>query len=262
MSELSEVISKFEPITLADMEIVKLMDRVDTKYVFPASQLLTILEGMKNDYRLMEIDNIRIHRYESLYYDTKDFMLYGKHQMGKLNRWKLRFRRYADSGGPTFFEIKYKNNKARTIKRRIRVKEIGNRIEDKAEFFLKEITPFTPEIFVPKMWVNYSRMTFVNKFSQERLTIDTNLHYIKADSEGNMEVRFPQMVVAEAKRDKASSISQFIRLVRLTGVRESGISKYCFGIYNLFDTVKKNNFKPRVRFIHKMAGTNLSPTGT
>jgi len=110
--------------------------------------------------------------------------------------------------------------------------------------------------------VNYSRMTFVNKFSQERLTIDTNLHFIKATSDGNTEeVKFPQMVIAEAKRDKASSVSEFIRMVRIGAIRESGISKYCFGIYNLFDSVKKNNFKPRVRFIHKMSKTNFSLAG-
>jgi hypothetical protein len=108
---------------------------------------------------------------------------------------------------------------------------------------------------MPKMWVNYSRMTFVNKFSQERLTIDTDLEFSKANSTGEFSVKFPQMVIAEAKRDKASSVSQFIRMVRTTGVRESGISKYCFGVYNLFHHLKKNNFKERVRFVHKMAET-------
>jgi hypothetical protein len=105
-------------------------------------------------------------------------------------------------------------------------------------------------------------MTFVNKFSEERLTMDINLHFIKPGSADNFTVRFPQMVIAEAKRDKVSSISKFIRLVRTTGVRESGISKYCFGIYNVYTEVKKNNFKERVRFVHKMANFHLSPTGT
>lgn len=263
MQKLTDVIAKFEPITLAEMESVKLMERVDSKYVFPFSQLPAILEGMIYTYRLLEIDNLRLHRYESLYYDTSDFKLFSRHQLGRLNRWKLRFRKYVDSGGLTFFEIKFKNSKQRTIKNRVKIKEIGNRIEGKAEKFLKETTRFIPETFEPKIWVNYSRMTFVNKFSQERLTIDTNLHFVKADPGVNISgSRFPQMAIAEAKRDKASSVSEFIRMVRINGIRESGISKYCFGIYNLFDSVTKNNFKPRVRFIHKMAGTHLSPTGT
>ena len=261
--KINEVASQFEPITLKEMENVKLMERVDSKYVFPASQLPKILEGMTSTYRLLEINNIRQHRYESLYYDTKDFQLFKRHHLGRLNRWKLRFRKYVDSSGLTFFEIKFKNSKERTIKSRVKMKVIGNKIEDKAEKFLKEITPFSSEMFEPKMWVNYSRMTFVNKFMEERLTIDTDLHFVKAYPDGSIsEARFPQMVIAEAKRDKVSSISEFIRMVRLNGIRESGISKYCFGIYNLFNEVKKNNFKPRVRFIHKMAGMPFQQTGT
>ena len=255
--ELKKDIEKFEPITLSEMENVKLMDRVDSKYVFPASMLPQILNGMTSTYRLLEINDVRLHRYESLYYDTTDFQLYKRHQLGRLNRWKVRFRKYVDSGGLTFFEIKFKNSKERTIKNRVKMKDIAAKIEDKANNFLKEITPFTSEMFEPKIWVNYSRMTFVNKFSEERLTIDTDLHFVKADSSTNFEVRFPQMVIAEAKRGKASSVSEFIRMVRLNAIRESGISKYCFGIYHLFDEVKKNNFKPRVRFIHKMAGSSL-----
>lgn len=263
MSALNEVIKKFEPITLAEMESVKLMERVDSKYVFSASHLPKIMEGMLSDYRLLEINGVRMHRYESLYYDTNDFQLFRRHHLGRLNRWKFRFRKYVDSGGLTFFEIKFKNSKERTIKNRVKMKDIDHAIEGKAADFMKEISSFSPEHFEPKMWVNYSRMTFVNKYSQERLTIDTDLHFKKAYPDGTIsEARFPQMVIAEAKRDKASSVSQFIRLVRLTGVRESGISKYCFGVYNLFDSVKKNNFKPRVRFIQKMAATDLSNTGT
>ena len=263
MSELNDVLKKFEPITLAEMENVKLMERVDSKYVFPASKLPEILEGMTSSYRLLEIDTIRLHRYESLYYDTNDFILFGRHHLGRLNRWKFRFRKYVDSGGLTFFEIKFKNNKQRTIKNRVKVKDIPTVIGDKAAAFMKEISPFSPEQFEPKMWVNYSRMTYVNKFSEERLTIDTDLHFIKANPDGGIkEARFPGMVIAEAKRGKASSISEFTRMVRLNAIRESGISKYCFGIYNLFEEVKKNNFKPRVRFIHKMAGMPFEQTGT
>ena len=268
MNALNNIVNKFEPITLAGMDRVKLMERVDSKYVFPASQLPLILEGMIPSYRLLDINNIRLHRYESLYFDTNDFRLFGRHHLGRLNRWKLRFRRYVDSGGLTFFEIKFKNNKGRTIKERIKWKEEEMSITGKAESFLLTTTPFKENIFQPTMWVNYARMTFVNKFSEERLTMDTNLHFIKANpiaigSDGNIsEARFPQMVIAEAKRDKASSISEFIRLVRMNAIRESGISKYCFGIYNLFNDIKKNNFKPRVRFIHKMAGMPFQQTGT
>ncbi len=254
MQNYSSILSQFEPISLEEMDGVKLMERTDTKYVFPVTELQEILEGMISQYRLLEINNIRNQRYESLYYDTKDFLLYTKHLIGKPDRFKIRFRRYNDSDGLTFFEIKHKNNKGTTAKKRIRMTGIESGISDKANEFLIKHTPFQPEIFLPVIWVNYSRMTFVNKFSQERLTIDTNLNFLKAGNPDETCLAFPQMVIAEAKREKAASVSQFIRLVRKTGVREGSISKYCFGIYNLINEVPKNNFKPKVRFACKMAG--------
>ena len=166
MSQLNTILAKFEPITLAEMDSVKLMERVDSKYVFPFSELPRILEGMISTYRLLQINHVRVHRYESLYYDTKDFQLFKRHHLGRLNRWKFRFRKYVDSGGLTFFEIKFKNSKERTIKNRVKMMEISNRIEGKASDFLKEISAYNSDSLEPKMWVNYSRMTFVNKFSQ------------------------------------------------------------------------------------------------
>lgn len=256
MDAIRNIASTFEPISLEGMDSVRLMDRVDTKYVFSASLLPSLMEEMKKDYRLLDIDNIRAHRYESLYFDTEDFNLYSKHLSGKLNRYKFRFRKYVDSGSLTYFEIKFKNNKGRTLKERVKIKDGNLSIAGKAESFLRSTTAFTPDMLLPKMWVNYSRMTFVNRHSQERLTVDTDLHFIRTDErEAPLTVRFPRMVIAEAKRDKVSSVSPFIRLVRSNGAREGAISKYCFGIYHLFDDIKKNNFKERVTYIRKATGT-------
>lgn len=252
MLEFNNILSLFEPITLEEMDSVKLMERTDTKYIFPVKELPEILEGMISQYRLLEINNVRNQRYESLYFDTNDLLLYTKHLIGKPDRFKIRFRRYVDSNSLTYFEIKHKNNKGTTAKKRIKMADIESGIIEKGNDFLTSNTPYQPEIFSPSIWVNYSRMTFINKFSQERLTIDTNLNYINAKD--NTSVSFPQMVIAEAKREKVATVSQFVRLVRKTGVREGSISKYCFGIYNLFNNVPKNNLKPKVRFIYKMAG--------
>ncbi|OFX28139.1 MAG: hypothetical protein A2033_08485 [Bacteroidetes bacterium GWA2_31_9] len=258
MSDFNLILSKFEKISLEEMDSVKLMERTDTKYVFNIKELPEILEGMISEYRLLEINDIRNQRYESLYYDTKDFLLYTKHLRGKPTRYKIRFRRYLDSNGLTFFEIKHKNNKGTTAKKRIKVSDIESGIIDKANEFIVKHTPYQPDIFFPSIWVNYSRMTFVNKYSQERLTIDTNLTYKNSNNPENNPKSFPELVIAEAKREKTASVSQFIRLVRKTGVREGSISKYCFGIYNLINNVPKNNFKPKVRMVCKMARITIN----
>lgn len=41
------------------MDSVKLMDRTDTKFTFHISQLIEILELVKNDYRVLEIEEKR-----------------------------------------------------------------------------------------------------------------------------------------------------------------------------------------------------------
>ncbi len=256
MPELNNILSLFEPVSLTEMDSVKLMERTDTKYVFPIAELPEILKGMTSQYRLLEINNVRNQQYESLYFDTENLLLYTKHLIGKPDRYKIRFRRYLDSDGLTFFEIKHKNNKKITSKKRTKMADIESGIIPKANEFIISHTPYQPQIFMPCIWVNYSRMTFVNKYSKERLTIDTNLNYIKAID--NASVSFPQMVIAETKREKAAPVSQFVRLVRKTGVREGSISKYCFGIYNLFENVPKNNLKPKVRFVYKMAGMHFN----
>lgn len=98
MNTLSQVLSRFEPISLEQMDNVRLMDRTDTKFVFRIEQLPFFLEQVSNDYRVLEVTSARISRYETLYFDTEDFQLYLKHQNGKLNRYKIRFRKYVESG--------------------------------------------------------------------------------------------------------------------------------------------------------------------
>jgi len=227
------------------MENVKLMDRKDTKYVFKFQQLPEYLEQLKNDYSVLVVETNRVSRYESLYFDTKNFDLYHSHHRGKPNRFKIRFRKYVESN-LNFFEIKFKNNKGRTIKSRVKQKEIDGFITDKAEVLLKEKTPLFPNELEAKLWVNYSRITFVNKNFPERVTIDIDLSF-KKDEEYKT---IPNLVIAEVKQDKAA-VSVFIKLMKKNHVRAGSISKYCFGIISLFNKIKHNNFKPNLNLIKK-----------
>ena len=46
----------FDPISLTEMDAVKLMNRTDTKFVFPLSTLIKILPKLQKHYRILEID--------------------------------------------------------------------------------------------------------------------------------------------------------------------------------------------------------------
>src|SRR4051812_12077582 len=118
MEEVLHILREFSPITLEEMDEVKLQDRTDTKFVFAAKLLPSILEKLSKDCKVLEVNGIRLSRYETLYYDTDDFLLYNMHQNRRANRYKIRTRKYVESD-LNFFEIKFKNNKGRTIKERV-----------------------------------------------------------------------------------------------------------------------------------------------
>ncbi|MCD6018165.1 MAG: hypothetical protein K0S53_1286 [Bacteroidetes bacterium] len=239
-------LSVFDPITLQEMDGVKLMDRTDTKFLFNIRQLHEILEEAKSFYRILEVEGNRISRYKTLYFDSDNFKLYNEHHAGKLNRYKIRHRTYVESN-LGFLEVKFKNNKGRTLKTRIKEIEVPHLTEGRAFDFLKKTLPFDPFILNPKIWINYSRITLVNKISAERLTLDLNLEFEKDGTKQNLN----QIVIAEVKQDSKVA-SPFISIMRTKHIREGSISKYCFGVASSFSQVKKNNFKRKLLNVTKI----------
>jgi hypothetical protein len=245
MENIQEILDKFSPITLEEMDEVSLQNRTDTKFVFTSRHLPSIFEKLSGEYRILEVQNLRLSRYETLYYDTEDFQLYKAHQNGKANRYKIRARKYVESG-LHFFEIKFKDNKGRTIKERVKIKKIKDTLNNKASAFLQERTSFEPSSLEPKLWVNYSRTTLVNTFTKERVTIDSDLSFEK----GELIKPFNHIAIVEVKQDKASS-SSFGKIMKEMRIGSGSMSKYCVGVTQIYDSVKKNNFKPQLRFLNK-----------
>lgn len=228
------------------MDSVKLMDRTDTKFTFNISQLSDILNLVKEDYRVLEIEGKKMSRYKTLYYDTIDLDLYNRHHSGQLNRYKIRHRTYIESQ-IGFVEVKFKNNKGRTIKNRVKNFEAPLTWEGKPKDFLDTTLPFNPNVLIPTIWVNYTRLTLVNKHSAERLTIDLDLEFIKGDEVVNLS----NLVIAEVKQEKRKA-SPILSVLKEKHIREGSISKYCMGIAMTTENVKKNNFKPKLLNIQKI----------
>ena len=89
---IEDCLSQFSPISLSEMESVKLMNRIDTKYAVPLSVLPSILEMAKEEYYAQEIDGKRIATYDTMYYDTEDMDMYLRHHDRQLVRQKIRAR--------------------------------------------------------------------------------------------------------------------------------------------------------------------------
>ena len=71
--------NSFNPISLSEMDGVKLMNRSDTKFTFRADKLPSLFENLIPFYNVLEIDGKRIHSYKSLYFDTNDRKFYKDH---------------------------------------------------------------------------------------------------------------------------------------------------------------------------------------
>lgn len=229
------------------MDSIKLMERVDTKYVFKVELLPSLLQSLAGNYRILEVDGNRLTTYESLYFDCKAFDLYYRHHQGKMNRYKIRFRKYVESD-LSFFEVKYKNNKDRTIKKRIKQKDISLNLQNEAIEFLQKHTTLTPSNMEAKMFVYYKRITLVNNKLTERVTIDLDLSYADLNSS---KIKFENLVIVEIKQDKASD-SDMAATLKRTHIREGSISKYCLGIATLFENIRANNFKERINQFKKI----------
>ena len=240
------ITARYKPVSLEEIDTVKLMDRVESKFVFNQSLLPELLARMESGYRIMETAGNRVHTYQTVYFDTEALKLYHTHRQGKLNRYKIRFRKYCDSD-LCFFEIKFKNNKGRTIKKRIVQPCIQPVIEGKAAKLLNERTPLDPASMIPVLEIRYDRMTFVNSDLTERITLDTGLTFRRGDEE----ITVDGLCIAEVKQGKSSQAG-FPCLMHRMKVLPMSVSKFCIGIIQMYPGIRKNNFKPKLLRIQKI----------
>jgi len=246
MNNISKITENFLPISLDEMDDVKLMSRSDTKFAFRADKIPLLLEKMLPFYRILAINGKLIHDYKSLYYDTDDRKFYLDHHNGRVNRNKIRFREYVGSD-LTFLEIKRKNNKGKTIKKRIKVDSISNQLTYKQKEYINKIVG--KEISVEaKQWINFSRITFVHKTHKERLTMDVNLTFENKERSGDLK----KIAIAEVKQERMSRSSDFIKIAKELHILPIRISKYCMSTLELNPNLKQNRFKEKKIFINKL----------
>ena len=150
--EIKKSMSQFDKVTLEEMSGVQLMNRIDNKYVIPAVHLPGILDRISDQYYALEIEDLRLMKYKTLYFDSPELDFYTRHHNGLLNRYKVRQRTYEETD-TSFFEVKFKNNKSVTQKSRIRIDEITNQLDAKQCDFLSEISPVNGAALEPVLWV-------------------------------------------------------------------------------------------------------------
>lgn len=245
-AKIETCLAAFEPISLNEMDGVALLNRVDTKYVLRQSQLTAILPRLAAQYRILEIDGTRLNSYRTLYYDTPDFALYLQHHNGVRPRYKVRLREYLGSG-LAYWEVKRKTNRGKTVKDRLVAEEFVA-LEGEVSEFIEAHTPLAARRLEPVLWNLFTRMTLVNTHLAERLTLDFAVGF----SWGEHRVALPGIVVAEVKQSQRAQNSDFVRQMRALRIQPVQFSKYCTGVCLLYEGVKANRFKPRLRWLGKL----------
>ena len=244
---LPSLLTRFTPISLAEMANVSLLRRSEVKYVLTEQQLYKALVNLTPYYRILEIDRGRLNPYHTLYFDTADFALYRHHHAGGRNRYKVRSRCYVQSG-LSFLEVKHKVNGERTHKARQQTDRLATQINAQAAEFVAAHAPLATQQLEPKLWNSYRRITLVSRYRPERLTLDLGLQW----GWGETAVSLPGITIAEVKQNHRHHQSDFVRQLHDQHLRPNGLSKYCLGVALLYPNVKHNRFKPKLRLLTQL----------
>jgi hypothetical protein len=243
---LFDIVNKFNLISLDEMNSVALMKRTDTKYIINISLLTKVLEKLSESYRILEIKEKRIMNYSSLYLDTQGFKFYHDHHNGRVNRTKIRQRKYVDSD-LTYLEIKQKNGKGETNKSRIVIDDFEIDLSESSKDFIFKTTKNNFDL-KPSLWNSFKRITLVNLKENERVTIDLKLTY----SGNELEKNYDSLVVIELKQSRFDRKSTVAKTLKSFGHNPYSISKYCIGVTSIHPNLKSNLFKRKLIKINKI----------
>jgi hypothetical protein len=246
MQAVIEQLNKFESVTLKQLDSVKLQNRMDTKYILSKAQLVLLLEGIKEEQFVLEIDNTRVFNYKTIYFDTPDFQFYKDHHNGCVNRIKVRSREYVESN-LSFYEIKRKLFGIRTDKQRKIIPAIYHEVPLE-DYNLIQYKRLNNKPIEKKLTNDFKRITLTNKKFTERITIDLEIGF----DNGKKQIQLSELVVIEVKQGKADVFSNTIQMLKKLRVHESSFSKYVIGVSLLEENIKHNNFKPILLKLNKI----------
>jgi|694.fasta_scaffold54812_2 hypothetical protein len=241
----------FQPIDLKGMDTIQLLNRIDSKYVFHVKHFPDMLSQIREQYKVLDIADNRLFKYETIYFDTPDRLLYRMHHSGRPNRFKVRVRHYVDTG-EKYFETKYKIKTNRTLKIRKKIQHEFQGVEDPL-FDLVSWGRWGRRPVEQVLQVDFFRLTLASVHPPERITLDFNVTFFNAEKR----VTLDDLVVVEIKQDKSNIFSPFLQALKKYHLEQVGFSKYSSGVA-LLETIKHNAFKPNFIKIAKITGQTFA----
>ncbi|NKX42976.1 polyphosphate polymerase domain-containing protein [Roseicyclus persicicus] len=246
---LDEFATRFAPVTLDEMNAkAAMMTRLDNKYVLTVSDLMGAAAGLSEIFEVLDIDGQRLFTYETVYFDDDGRQSFFDHHQGRRRRCKVRTRAYVDAG-LCFVEIKLKDKRGVTVKRRIPVDPDrrhhlcdAGRAHVAGSYSALYGAPFEAELH-PVIQMRYRRMTLAARDGGERMTIDAGLSFWWGDRRRAVS---DDLVIVETKSARGNGLAD--RVLRARHLHPvGGCSKYCVGMAALGEVPRYNRFLPAMR---------------
>lgn len=240
----SALIARFRRATPEDLARCALLKRTDTKFVIPLECLLGVLESLAGHYLALESGGQRQAQYQTLYFDTPELRCFNDHRRGRLPRYKVRIRHYADRR-VSFLEIKGKLRGGRIDKFR-QQRDYGESTLSSSELgFVERHTQLRAATLAPQLWTHFSRVTLIALASSERVTLDWGLRFVR----GPREAKLARCVLMEVKQPRLTLRSVVMHALRTRGIRPKSVSKYCAGTILTEAPVRPNRFLETLRHV-------------
>jgi len=209
-------------ISLQEAKDIKLMNRIDKKYIIDFNQFCSLSNYIEDNYYIVvnEKDEYLL-KYKSIYFDTNSFEMYNDHENKVKNRQKIRIREY--SNGDKYLEIKTKKSEDFTKKIRIELEDYN--IDSYTDWINKNLKYSTSEL-KPKIEINFYRLTLINKDKTERITIDFGLSFKNYITKKELKIK---EIIIEVKKTYEENTS-FENELNKFDIYPSKFSKYHIGI--------------------------------
>lgn len=258
--DLAWLTDGFTQITLDQLnQRAEMMSRIDNKYVIDRWMLEKVLPSLLANFDILEIAQRRAFTYETRYFDDLQRSAYYEHHQGLRKGFKVRVRRYADTG-LCFLEMKVKGKRGMTEKHRLPYDPNEREtLTPEAYEFVRQTyhhqynKPFDYEMR-RALDVRYQRITLAARSGGARLTIDAKLHF--ATQEQTLDATSDVFIVETKSALGRGFADRCLREVHARPTKKC--SKYCIGMAALGEVSRWNRFLPTMRRLRLVEGTSLT----
>ncbi|MEG9226449.1 polyphosphate polymerase domain-containing protein [Aeromicrobium sp. Sec7.5] len=246
MTTWLDTVRALPTLTLGEVEEqAALQTRVDRKYVVTAAAWGNALASLGHEPRVLHIEGRRSFRYSSTYYDTADLDSYRDAARGRPHRYKVRTRRYLDTGGSAI-EVKMRSASGTTVKSRqwldASTVPDGNLLPAEAATFVGGFDRIGEAAYRMSevLTTSYHRVTLVT--DDARVTVDRQV--TATDCRGR-HMDYGDLLIVESKAAGAAGAAD--RALWASGSRPSRISKYGTSLAVLRPELPSNRWSRAIR---------------